>query len=83
MLTHRKRPHRRSIGVQLLVATLVWITYMAADSIVTAQKCSRTPEGHGALKTPADGRFHVRIAENTARYTPGLKYTSSYKHKVS
>lgn len=40
-------------------------------------KCNRTPEGHGAVKTPADGRFHIRISENTAKYTPGKTYTSN------
>lgn len=39
-------------------------------------KCSRTPQGHGATKSPSDGRFHVRISENTVKYTPGQTYTS-------
>lgn len=39
-------------------------------------RCNRTPEGHGALQTPADGRFHIRILENTEKYTPGKTYTS-------
>ncbi|KAJ6647455.1 Spondin-1 [Pseudolycoriella hygida] len=43
--------------------------------LMNAFKCSRTPEGHGASQTPADGRFHIRIVENTNNYTPGKTYT--------
>ncbi|XP_037024402.1 spondin-1-like isoform X1 [Bradysia coprophila] len=43
--------------------------------LINSSKCNRTPEGHGALKTPADGRFHIRILENTDKYTPGKTYT--------
>lgn len=47
-------------------------------------KCQRTPEGHGALQTPADGRFHIRIADHVGKYTPGRQYTSKsiYKYKI-
>lgn len=45
-------------------------------NLINASKCSRTPEGHGASQTPADGRFHIRILENTEKYTPGKTYTS-------
>lgn len=45
---------------------------------INSSKCNRTPEGHGALQTPADGRFHIRILENANKYTPGKTYTSKY-----
>uniref|UniRef100_A0A6B2EI24 Spondin-1 n=1 Tax=Phlebotomus kandelakii TaxID=1109342 RepID=A0A6B2EI24_9DIPT len=38
-------------------------------------KCERAPEGSGAVKSPADGRFRIRIAGNPERYTPGEMYT--------
>lgn len=56
----------------LLIAPFVPPTGIEAATF----KCSRTPDGHGANKTPADGRFHVRISENTVKYTPGMTYTS-------
>lgn len=52
------------------------ITFLYGTNAI---KCLRTPEGHGALKTPADGRFHIRISENTDKYTPGKTYTSKSK----
>ncbi|XP_037024401.1 spondin-1-like isoform X2 [Bradysia coprophila] len=44
-------------------------------NLISASKCNRTPEGHGALNTPADGRFRIRIVENDEKYTPGKTYT--------
>lgn len=41
-------------------------------------RCDRTPEGHGASKSPADGRFRIRISGNPERYVPGEVYTSEY-----
>lgn len=40
-------------------------------------KCDRVPEGSGAAKSPADGRFRIRIQGNPERYTPGEIYTLS------
>lgn len=61
--------------ITLAVCTILICSSLTPRS-VEAGKCSRTPDGHGALKTPADGRFHIRISENTAKYTPGKTYTS-------
>lgn len=54
----------------------IFLLYSILNNTSVAQKCNRTPEGHGATKTPADGRFHIRISESTAKYTPGKTYTS-------
>lgn len=83
MFIFRRNRRPRASAAQLFTTTIILINISGLFfSSTDAQKCNRTPEGHGAMKTPADGRFHIRIAENTARYTPGLKYTSSYKQNV-
>lgn len=64
--------HRRSsIAIVLLIL-------ICGEQVVWASRCSRIPEGYGATKTPADGRYHIRIAENADKYVPGKTYTSSY-----
>lgn len=37
-------------------------------------KCDRSPEGHVAAKSPADGRFRIRIVGNSEKYVPGEVY---------
>lgn len=44
---------------------------------VVALRCDRTPEGSGASKSPADGRFRLRISGNPDKYVPGETYTIS------
>lgn len=61
---------------QNYVFTILLYLMLSNTNFSVAQKCNRTPEGHGATKTPADGRFHIRISESTAKYTPGKTYTS-------
>lgn len=61
------------------ICSTVFIVLMFNIEIIHASKCNRTPEGHGAQQTPADGRFHIRILENTNKYTPGKTYTSKCK----
>lgn len=63
----------------LLVYLLLVVAQPRPAATEVTMKCSRTPEGRGAGKTPADGRFHVRISENTVKYTPGQMYTSKMK----
>lgn len=74
---YRPALHASTTAQFFMVIFVALTTFSLFFGTIDAQKCNRTPEGHGAMKTPADGRFHIRIAENTARYTPGLKYTSS------
>uniref|UniRef100_A0A336LL51 Spondin-1 n=1 Tax=Culicoides sonorensis TaxID=179676 RepID=A0A336LL51_CULSO len=40
-----------------------------------AIRCDRNPEGFTANKSPADGRFRLKISGNPERYTPGETYT--------
>lgn len=42
---------------------------------VTAIRCDRSPEGFSANKSPADGRFRLKITGNPERYAPGEVYT--------
>lgn len=56
---------------------MLWLVLIVNISLASAStRCSRIPEGYGATKTPADGRFHIRITENTSKYVPGKTYTS-------
>lgn len=59
-------------------ALLLLFIYISLCNIcwVNTLKCQRTPEGHGAAKTPADGRFHIRISDTVGKYTPGRNYIS-------
>lgn len=41
-----------------------------------ALKCDRIPEGAGATKSPADGRYRIRIQGNPERYIPMGEYSS-------
>lgn len=60
--------------VIVCIFIVVIIGFMCFPS--ESSRCSRIPEGYGATKTPADGRFHIRILENTNKYVPGKTYTS-------
>lgn len=42
----------------------------------TATRCDRTPEGIAASRSPADGRFKLRILGDPDRYIPEENYTS-------
>ncbi|GAB0098587.1 F-spondin [Sergentomyia squamirostris] len=61
---------RGVIGFVVIFGIVLW-----ADGVVG--KCDRVPEGSGANKSPADGRFRIKIAGNPDRYTPGEMYTVS------
>lgn len=43
-----------------------------------ALKCDRIPDGAGATKSPADGRFRIRIEGNPERYKPNEVYNSKW-----
>lgn len=57
---------------------LVFIGVLCVDeSHGWALKCDRIPDGAGATKSPADGRFRIRIQGNLERYNPSEVYTSA------
>lgn len=47
-------------------------------SCVWSHRCSRRPEGYTAYKTPADGRFQLKISGSSTKYNPGETYMSEY-----
>ncbi len=53
--------------------------------LINSTRCSRIPDGVASPQTPSDGRFHVRILDNTDKYTPGKIYTSKLRvvHRAS
>lgn len=57
-------------------AAVVCLLGLATLSHEYALKCDRTPEGAGATKSPADGRFRIRIQGNIERYNPSEVYNS-------
>lgn len=59
----------------LLVGALVLLQLLDATQLARAVRCDRSPEGSGANKSPADGRFRLRISGNADKYVPGGSYT--------
>lgn len=61
------------------VVLLLVLAVIAGSQLPTASavRCDRTPEGSGASKSPADGRFRLRISGNPDKYVPGESYTIS------
>lgn len=66
----------------LIVIYSVWCLLLSYISFVYTLKCSRMPTGPGAYKTPADGRYHIRITGNPSSYTPSKNYTSNNYNSV-
>lgn len=64
---------------RLLLVALVLLSVLVGQQQHTAAavRCDRTPEGSGASKSPADGRFRLRISGNPDKYVPGESYTIS------
>ncbi|KFB49774.1 f-spondin [Anopheles sinensis] len=71
------REHRATPGRLLLVGALVLLQLLDATQLARAVRCDRSPEGSGANKSPADGRFRLRISGNADKYVPGGSYTIS------
>lgn len=46
--------------------------------LASSLKCDRTPEGSSASKSPPDGRFRLRIANDPVQYIPGESYNSEF-----
>ena len=63
------------INFKLVLLVLIGIVLIMTQS-VEGFKCDRTPEGSTAIKSPADGRFLIRISGNPQRYVAGERYTS-------
>lgn len=62
---------------KLVLFTLILNIYNNVDSVVGfGLRCDRTPEGATANKSPADGRFRLKINGNPEMYAPGERYTS-------
>lgn len=59
----------------LLLLAVAAVIFMEI-SVVTAIRCDRNPEGFSANKSPADGRFRLKITGNPEKYAPGEVYTS-------
>lgn len=63
----------------LLVLIVVITVIFLEVNIVAAIRCDRNPEGFSANKSPADGRFRLKITGNPEKYAPGETYTSKLK----
>lgn len=57
-----------------LFVCFVFVVY--ETKVSNALKCDRIPEGTAAIRSPADGRFKLRILGEPDRYIPGENYTS-------
>jgi hypothetical protein len=68
----------KSNGIKLSLFSLLVVLFNFY-SIISANKCDRTPEGFVASKSPANGKFRIRITGNPERYSPGQVYQSEYK----
>lgn len=62
---------------QALVLLIVFLSPTHCNGY--SLKCDRIPDGAGATKSPADGRFRIRVQGNPERYIPLEVYTSEYK----
>lgn len=54
---------------------ILW--FLLVHSVNSVQKCDRVPDGVSASKSPADGRFRIRIQGNPERYRPSEEYIST------
>jgi hypothetical protein len=71
---------RNSNGIKLSLFGLLVVLLNLCS--ITASKCDRTPEGFVASKSPANGKFRIRITGNPDRYSPGQVYQSEYYCKL-
>lgn len=72
----------KSPKVALLFGLLILLLLPDGENFAEALRCDRTPEGSVASKSPADGRFRIRISGNPEKYVPGESYTSKYLRSV-
>lgn len=62
-------------GPKLLLLMLTALAALADPLLVAAARCDREPEGRMAPKSPADGRFRIKVSGNPDKYVPGEVYT--------
>ncbi|XP_055530253.1 spondin-1 [Wyeomyia smithii] len=67
----------RAFRASLVFGLLILLIGLVGQHVTDAIRCDRTPEGAGASKSPADGRFRLRISGNPEKYVPGASYTIS------
>ena len=79
------RSIRRRSPCRLLTSAFVLLPLLLllldGTQLARALRCDRSPEGSGANKSPADGRFRLRISGNPEKYVPGESYTCEYCHQ--
>lgn len=65
-----------SVSIKELIILLLIIPMILMSNCQLARKCNRTPEGVVAQKSPADGRFMIKIHGNKENYTADEDYKS-------
>jgi hypothetical protein len=75
---------RKAMQISLLTTfhgLVVLSCVLLAHHAVSSSKCDRIPESQSAAnKSPADGRYKLRILGDPERYIPGENYTSKRRH---
>lgn len=55
---------------------IIFINYQLSRCNANISKCDRIPENSTVNKSPADGRYKLRILGDPEKYIPGENYTS-------
>jgi hypothetical protein len=58
---------------------LIILNYRLSICLVSSSKCDRIPVNSATNKSPADGRYKLRILGDPEYYVPGENYTSKLK----
>jgi hypothetical protein len=67
--------YRRMEGGPKFLLLLIAAAALSEPLVVAAARCDREPEGRMAAKSPADGRFRIKVSGNPDKYVPGEVYT--------
>lgn len=62
--------------LKLFYGLIIFCYYGGRNGVVSSSKCDRFPENSVNNKSPADGRYKLRILGDPDRYIPGENYTS-------
>lgn len=57
---------------------IIIVNYQLFRCNASLSKCDRVPENSTVNKSPADGRYKLRILGDPERYIPGENYTSKF-----